>query len=216
MKYVSQALMLCISFYHGAGAQTIKPDLHLLDNWTVIRRTVEAVNEKNYKAIRFNEADNDGMMLLNNVEFSDGTIEFDVKGKNVVGQSFVGVAFHVNDENDFNAVYFRPFNFMNPDTIRRWRAVQYISMPDHPWEKLRAEHPGKFENKITPVPDPDDWFHARIVVDGKNIKVYVNNAARPTLEVEKIGATNKGKLALWVGNGSGGTFANLVITKKQN
>jgi pimeloyl-ACP methyl ester carboxylesterase len=34
------------------------------------------------------------------------------------------------------------------------------------------------------------------------------------LEVEKIGTLNKGKVALWVGNNSGGSFANLMIKPK--
>jgi hypothetical protein len=68
-------------------------------------------------------------LILSGIDFSNGVIEFDVKGKNVVQQSFVGVAFHHQDEKTFDAVYFRPFNFSNPDTARRRRAVQYISMP---------------------------------------------------------------------------------------
>jgi pimeloyl-ACP methyl ester carboxylesterase len=195
-------------------AQVITPDLYRIDKWKVVNRKVEMVNEKNYKSIRFNEVENDGMMILNETEFSEGTIEFDVKGKNLMGQSFVGVAFHLQDENKFDGIYFRPFNFMNPDTIRRWRAVQYHSSPDYPWDKLREQYPGKYENKINPVPDADDWFHTRIDIEGKNIKVYVNNAAKPTLEVEKISTYSKGKIALWVGNNSGGSFANLVIKPK--
>ncbi len=195
-----------------AQGQAVSPDLQDKNLWTIINRSVEATNENGKKGIRFSEADGDGFMILKGVELGNCTIEFDVKGKDVVQQSFVGIAFHGQDEKTFDAIYFRPFNFLNPDTARRRRAVQYISMPDYPWEKLRETYPGKYENKVEPVPNPNDWFHARIVVDGKTISAYVDGAKQPSLQVEKLSNTTKGGLALWVGNNSGGSFANLVIT----
>jgi pimeloyl-ACP methyl ester carboxylesterase len=193
-------------------AQVLKPDLQNLSQSKAINRSVEAVSEDGKKAIRFSEAEGDGYLILNGIDFSNGVIEFDVKGKNVVQQSFVGVAFHHQDEKTFDAVYFRPFNFTNPDTARRRRAVQYISMPGYPWEKLRETYPGKYENKVDPVPDPDGWFHAKVVINDKRVSVFVNNASKPSLEVDKVSNSTKGGLALWVGNNSGGSFANLTIT----
>jgi pimeloyl-ACP methyl ester carboxylesterase len=51
-----------------------------------------------------------------------------------------------------------------------------------------------------------------VIVDGKKISVFVNNALQPSLQVEKLTNTTKGGIALWVGNNSGGSFANLSIT----
>jgi hypothetical protein len=196
-------------------AQVLKPDLQNLSQWTLVNRSAEAINEDSKKAIRINEVPNDGLMILKNSDFSNGTIEFDVKGKNVLQQSFVGFAFHVQDEKTYDAVYFRPFNFVNPDTVRRRRSVQYISHPDYSWEKLRETFPGKYENRVDPVPDPDGWFHVKIVVDGKRVSVFVNNASKPSLEVEKLTNTTKGGIGLWVGNNSGGSFANVTITNSE-
>jgi len=195
-------------------AQSIKPNLQELGQWNIVNRTAVAVIEDGKQAVRLNEVPNDGQVILKGMQFSNGTIEVDIKGKNVLQQSFVGIAFHGIDDKTYDAIYFRPFNFMNPDTIRRWRAVQYISMPAYPWEVLREKFPGKYENKVNPVPNPDGWFHAKIVVDGKNITVYVNGAQTPSLEVEKLTSTTSGGIALWVGNNSGGSFANLVIIKR--
>lgn len=193
-------------------AQTITPDLQNSSGWTVINRSVEAVHEDGKKAVRFNAAEGEGYMILKDVDFSNGVIEFDVKGRNVVQQSFVGLVFHGRDEKTYDAVYFRPFNFANPDTARRKRAVQYIAMPDHPWEKLRETFPGKYENNVSPVPNPDGWFHVKLKVDGKKVSVYVNDAQTPSLEIDKLSNTTSGGVALWVGNNSGGSFANLTIT----
>jgi hypothetical protein len=193
-------------------AQVLKPDLQKISQWKAINRSVEAVDEDGKKAVRFNAAEGEGFLILSGIDFSSGIIEFDVKGKNVVQQSFVGVAFHDQDEKTYDAVYFRPFNFSNPDTARRRRAVQYISMPSYTWEKLRETYPGKYENNIDPVPDPDGWFHAKVVVNNKRVSVFVDNASKPSLEVDKLSNSTKGGLALWVGNNSGGSFANLSIT----
>ncbi len=48
--------------------------------------------------------------------FETGTIAFEVRGKNELQRSFVGVAFHgelAGDEATYEAVYFRPFNMCN-------------------------------------------------------------------------------------------------------
>ena len=195
-----------------AHSQTIKPDVQDTSKWTIVNRSAEIINEGGKKAIRFNQVENGGFMILKDVQFSNGTIEFDVKGKNILQQSFVGIAFHGQDLKTYDAVYFRPFNFKSPDSTRRAHSVQYISMPDNDWEKLRNEFPGKYENTITPVPDPEAWFHVKVVVDGKKVSAFVNNSSTPSLQVQKISNTSNGGIALWMGNNSGGEFANLTIT----
>ncbi len=209
-NFYSLSLALCAAL--SLHAQTVKPDLQDIKQWTVFNRSVDTVNEDGRKAVRFNEKEGDGYMILKGIDFSNGVIEFDVKGKNVVQQSFVGFAFHARDEKTYEAIYFRPFNFANPDTARRGRAVQYIAMPDYPWEKLRESFPGKYENKVNPVPDPNGWFHVKITIEGKKVAAFVNDAQKLSLEVEKLTNTAAGGIALWVGNNSGGSFANLTIT----
>jgi hypothetical protein len=214
MKSIVKLTILTILSFRTiipAEAQTLSPDLQNTALWTTVNRSIEAFSEDGKKAVRINEVPDDGLMILKNAEFSNGTLEFDVKGKNVVQQSFVGIAFHLQNNTTFDAVYFRPFNFVNPDTIRRWRAVQYISSPNYPWEKLRESFPGKYESKVNPVPDPDNWFHAKVVVKGKQVSVYVNHSSTPSLSVEKLTNTSRGGVALWVGNNSGASFANLKI-----
>jgi len=210
MKYLLSLVLFTVSCI--ANAQTFRPDLHNLQAWEIANRKVETLQDVEKKAVQFSQKIGQGFMILKDYEFTSGTIEFDVKGKNIPQQSFVGIAFHVQDTNRCEVVYFRPFNFMNPDTTRRPRSVQYVSHPDYPWDKLRADHPGKYENKVKPVPNPEDWFHAKITVNGKSIKVYVNYSSKPSLEVESLGNLTSGKVALWTGMMSGGSFANLEIT----
>jgi hypothetical protein len=153
-----------------------------------------------------------GIAWLKDVSFSTGTIEVDLRGKDVVQQSFIGIAFHGVDTATFDIVYFRPFNFRASDPVRKIHAVQYASHPDFPWHKLREEKNGIYEKGIDPPPAATDWLHARIVVDNKQINVYVNNATAPSLTVEKLNTRQSGLIGL-SNEGLSGDFANLTITK---
>ena len=215
LRYINRIQFTLLAFLAaGAALAQTKVDFQNLSRVTVENRKAETVAENGRQVIKLSEAEGDGLAILNDIEFSSGTIEFDVKGRNVLQASFVGVAFLLQDRNHYDAIYFRPFNFMNADTARRHRAVQYVSHPDYPWDKLREQHPGKYEHKVSPVPDPDGWFHAKDVHDGKNVSVYVNNSPSPSLQVTRLTDATNGKVALWTGNGSNGSFANLVVTKK--
>ena len=87
-------------------------------------------------------------------------------------------------------------------------------MPEYEWDKLREAFPGKYENKVNPVPNGDEWFHCKITVKDKVISVYVNNSTKPSLVVNKLTNSSKGKIGLWVENGSDASFANLEIRKE--
>jgi hypothetical protein len=178
----------------------------------VHNRAMSPLTENDRKGLRLDERDGDGVAWWPNTAFSNGVIEFDVQGKDIPQKSFVGVAFHGADERTFDAVYFRPFNFKAPDPARRAHGVQYVSHPTYTWDKLRAERPNQFEKEVSPAPDPNGWFHVRVVVNHPDVRVFVNDEKTPCLEVKQLGARTQGWVGVWVGNGSGGSFANLKLT----
>jgi hypothetical protein len=135
-----------------------------------------------------------------------------LRGRNAVGQSFVGLAFHGVNDTTYEAIYFRPFNFATEDPARRLRAVQYVSHPAHPWQVLREQHPGVYEKPVIPPPDPDGWFHVTIQVDADTVRVFVGRAASAALEVKRLTTRPGGWVGLWVGNTSPGDFADVTIT----
>jgi len=193
-------------------AQTIAPDLSKINDgktWEIYNRIVEIRSETNQKTVVFDAREGEGLAIYQNLEFENGTIEFDVKGKDVLQQSFVGVAFHIQNDSTYNAIYFRPFNFKKPE--RTSHSVQYINHPKFTWQKLRSEFPEQYEKVVNPVPNPDEFFHARVEVQWPVVKVFVENADIPSLEVKMLSAFKKGKVGLWVGYGSDGTFKNLVV-----
>jgi len=177
----------------------------------VFNRSVSSVSDGTRKGLRLSASHGDGVAYLRGIELGNGTIEFDVKGRDVQGQSFVGVAFHGVDGTTYEAIYFRPFNFRADDPARRSHAVQYISHPTYTWQKLRAERPGTFEQPVSPAPDPNAWFHVRVVVASPKVSVFVGAAKEPCLVVDQLSDRTKGLVGLWVGNNSGGDFADLKI-----
>jgi len=97
--------------------------------------------------IHLDEKPNAGIAWLDEIEFSEGTIEFDLKGRNMLQKSFVGIAFHGVDDKTYDGVYFRPFNFKAVEMERKNHSVQYISLPANDWPKLRKEFPDQYENR---------------------------------------------------------------------
>jgi len=150
-------------------------------------------------------------VLFKELSFTEGTIDIDLRGKNEFLKSFLGIIFHAEDTLQYDALFFRPFNFRHADTTRHYWSVAYVSMPDYPWMRLRKEHPLVYENKLDPAPSPDDWFHATIVLKGTDLAVYVNHAATPSLRVQLLNGKRGGKLGLF-SDGLKSDFANLEIT----
>ena len=200
--------MVTVSAYAG-GPQTSQPA------WRAYNRAVELIDERGAKLVRLNARPDDGVAWLVGATFKDGTIEVDLRGKDIQGQSFVGIAFHGVDDTHYDAVYFRPFNFKADDPGRVLHGVQYISLPNFPWSKLRNDSPGKYEKPVSPAPDPNGWFRARVVIEGQAVNVYVNDAAKPTLTLTALSEPRSGTVGLFVGFGSEGDFANLKLTPKQ-
>jgi hypothetical protein len=213
MKHLFTFIGILFSF--SIIAQTVIPDVTNRSELEIYNREAVIVKGEpdRISQINFDAKEGDGLAVFKNIEFENGIIEFDVKGKNNPGKSFVGIAFHVQDEETFNAVYFRPFNFKNPDKTRSGHSVQYISHPEFTWRKLRNDFPEQFENPVIPVPNPEEYFHAKVVVEWPMVTVFVDDAKEPSLNVKMKSEFKKGKVGFWVGNGSDGEFKNLIVSK---
>jgi hypothetical protein len=202
----------CFSSISVAQKQTIKPDISAVGRFKTVNRDIAILASDPAKVIvHLNGKPGDGVAWINNITFEKGIIEFDVKGKNVLQQSFVGIAFHGLNDSTFDAIYFRPFNFQSPDVLRKNHSVQYVSLPQFDWSALREKYPGKYENSLLKALNPEGWFHAKVVVDATNIAVYVNDDKDPSLVVKPISNRTTGKIGFWVGNNSDGDFSNLTI-----
>ncbi len=216
----SLALLLALTCVavrgHAQAADTLNLTAVGTDpHWKIAGRTASVVDMKGKHALKLSEAPGMGVVWLDTYDFADGTIEVDILGRSQPVQgSFVGIALRVVDGRTHDAVYFRPFNFRATDSTRHAHAVQYVSDTVWTWQRLRTERPGVYEKPIIPEPDGDEWFHVRIDVARPRIQVFVNNATTPSLVVDELSPRTHGPVGLWVGEGSGGYFANLRVQRK--
>lgn len=158
-----------------------------------------------------NDDKGSAILWLKDANLKNGVIELDIKGKDAPGQSFLGVAFHGKDNKSYDAVYFRPFNFKSVE--KKNNAIQYIEAPKKQWDYLRKKFPGQYESEIQPIPDPNGWFHATIVIDYPSIEVFVNGSFEPTLVLQQISQRTEGKVGLWI-DSDDGWFKNVSITNR--
>ncbi len=220
-KIAMAALLAATAIAAPVAAQA--RDVKLTDATRMVVHKVTVAHDvfKGRPAFRVNgneERDVDRVVLLPDVPFHDGVIEVDVAGEADLQQyaaarGFIGIAFRsAADASTFEALYIRPTNGRADDQVRRNHSTEYISFPEYPWERMRKETPEKYESYADVV--PGEWMHLKIVVKGDKAQLYVNNAPQPALIVNdlKLGADRKGILALWVGLGTVGHFANLKVS----
>ena len=175
-----------------------------------VNRTL-SIYDKHPDAVEMNAAEGDGLGILKEIAFETGTIEIELLGENSPGKSFIGIAFNIQDEETFEAVYFRPFNFVATEQARKDHMVQYVNHPEYTWYKLREERTMEFESELPADLDPNDWFNVTIEVTDDKVSVMVDMIALPVLEISRLSETKSKKIGLWVGNGSSGRFRNLSI-----
>lgn len=157
---------------------------------------------------------------INNFEFSQGVIEVKVWSKILKNapshaRGFIGVAFHINDDNSkFEAIYIRPANSMADDQLRRNRSTQYFAYPDFKFTDSRKIAPGVYESYEDM--ELNKWIKIKIIVKGQQAKLYLDGRKAPSLIVNdlKLGKDAKGAIGLFVDIGTEGFFKDLVITKE--
>src|SRR4051812_18167573 len=153
--------------------------------------------------------------VLKDASFRDGVIEVDLAGQPAAGSSagargFIGVAFRMQDDGRYEYIYLRPTNGRADDQVRRNHSTQYSSHPDFDFAKSRQDAPEKYESYVDL--QPGVWTHYKIEVDGRKARLYVNGGGQPSLIVNDMKhEPQTGRVALWVGPGTEGYFANLKI-----
>ena len=160
----------------------------------------------------------DPIVLLPIGEFRNGVIEAEVAGlpsphASPAMRGFIGIAFRVQkDPSRYEAFYIRPTNGRAGDQLRRNHAIQYIGMPDYPWDRLRKETPGAYESYADMV--TGEWTRLRIEVEEEQARLYVGGADQPSLIVNdlKLGPDASGGVGLWSGAGTEGYFRNVKVT----
>jgi hypothetical protein len=153
------------------------------DKWTFAPGKVEFGPEKGVLAMKI--LPGAGKVVAKDFDFANGTIEFDYQPINPV---FAFFYFRFKDATESECFYFRTGYAGNPlagDAVQYMPIIKGTSF----WDML-----AHYQTNATFT--RDNWNHVKLVVNGSQLRVYVNSPTRPTLEVERM-----------EGNTTNGTFA---------
>lgn len=163
--------------------------------------------------------DEEMLAILDQPEFKDGTIEVNVAGAPRPGASegargFIGVSFRTGPEGEWSElIYLRPTNGRSADQLRRNHTVQYMSLPDYPWHRLRQESPGVYESYADM--EAGAWTSMRIEVAGTTARLYINGASQPCLIVNDLKHGDRpGRIALWAHVETDAYFGPVTVTTR--
>jgi hypothetical protein len=123
-----------------------------------------------------------GSMLIEDLEFTDGTIEVDILG--TTNRSFGGIVFRGNDGN-YEEIYLRLHKNRQVDS------VQYTPVYRHEsnWQLFR-------QYQSSAVFDVEGWNRLKVVVKGQVAQVYLNDAYLMTID-ELRGIEETGKFGIF-------------------
>lgn len=165
--------------------------------WEYDSSAVQFTNYRNVPAV-MNKNGKYYQIFLKNQVFRNGTIEFDVA---LTGSGFPGINFRMSaDRKNGENFYIRSFGPVSPETRT---TLQYAALIDGGsiWDLTDEYQAGALIHQ-------DGWNHVKLVVSGKQMKVYVNDMSKPALRVPELeGERDAGNISL-TGNV---VYANLVI-----
>jgi sugar lactone lactonase YvrE len=150
-----------------------------------------------------------GFATLKNTEFENGVIEYDVA---VTGaRSYPGVGFRSRPGGHWERVYLRPHRSGRVAPSLYPDVLQYVPAWNRSdsWQLYSGK--GYTAGAVIPV---GRWFHVRIEVSGERARVFVDNHARPDLEIPHLrhGLTRGGVFLM--GPADGSAFFSQVSVRK--
>lgn len=192
--------LLFLFFYQNSVAQktTNKPKNIPMnaENWEFKQGEVEFTTYKGQKTMKI--LPNAGIIALKDILFTDGTIEFDVEP--ILPNFAQSIYFRRKDEKEKEIVYLRLGKIGDPLANE---GIQYCPYFDgiNMWDM--------YPEYQAPAPiKGNDWNHLKLVISGKQMRVYMNYLPHPILEIPKLeGNFSEGSIAF-----EGSSYiSNLVI-----
>lgn len=171
------AMLLAISFQSSAQKKQTKATVTgkvilSREKWTFKEGKVAFVEYKGRPAMKISQGS--GQVVLKDVVFKDGTIEYDVDPD--AKEFAAAIYFHRRDEKEQEIVYLRVARIGNKLANE---AIQYCPYFDgvNMWDM--------YPQYQTPAPAKSgEWNRIKLVIAGKQMRVFVNN--QPVMDVPKL------------------------------
>ncbi|MCO6490780.1 MAG: hypothetical protein J5I98_20350 [Phaeodactylibacter sp.] len=162
---------ICFSLFVCSVPQLINAQVAVpfdTANWEIEAEAFTLTDYRGKKALQLKN----GMAYLENANFKDGIIEWDMAFPNQRG--FTGVRFRIEDLSNMEEFYLRPHQSGQPD------ANQYCPVDNglSTWQLYHSEaYSAAYAYKF------DEWFHVKLVVSGTRAEVYIDDMKEPLLHV---------------------------------
>lgn len=154
------------------------------DQWAFQAGKVEFIDYKGKKAMKL--ASNSGQVVLKDVVFKNGTVEFDIEPAPAeFAQAFY---FHRKDAKEQEIVYLRTARIGNKLANE---GIQYCPYFDgvNMWD-MYHEYQGPALAKT------GEWNHLKLIMSGSRLQVFLNEDSKPVLDIPKLeGTYAEGSLA---------------------
>jgi hypothetical protein len=165
-----------------AFAQKSKPSPALLvaEKWTFEPQKVAFTQENGVPVMKI--LPSAGKVIAKDLDFSNGTIEFDTKPNSLLFN------FRLKNARENECFYFRMGRAGNPSAID---AVQYAPFIDgvNMWDMY-----GHYQTNASF--SKEAWNHVKLVISGTQMRMYVNSPDKPTLEIDHLeGNAGSGTIA---------------------
>jgi len=171
------------------------------ERWVLVNRAASGVEYRNQQAVRFDSHSGAGLAWVEGLRFSVGKIDLNIAAT----PQDVGIAFHVRNEREFEAICFHVGNEAQDESESQRVVVQYLSTgPDR-----NANHEAQFD---LPYSQSGEWFKVRTSISKEVIAVFIGGGNIPTLSVNASGrGAVYGSVGLWIGPGSSALVADFRI-----
>lgn len=204
IRYTSFMLFLVSAWANLANAQVNNAIDFDSERWVKNGADVRSEAYKGQKCLFLKG----GTAVLNDVEFTNGIIEFDIAFS--PERTFVGFFFRMTNDANYEYFYFRPHQSGNPD------ATQYTPVfnGSSAWQLYFGEG---FSEPVSYV--FDEWMPVRMVVSGRRAEIYIRNMEKPAMHLHDLKREVKaGKVGVIAGGAqfAPARFANFRVTPMTN
>jgi len=168
------------------------------ERWILVNRAASSVEYRNQRAVRLDSRPGAGLAWVEGMRFSVGKIDLNI----AAAPQDVGIAFHVRNEREFEAICFHVGNEARDEGESQRVVVQYLSTD----QDRNLNYEAQFD---LPYSQSGEWFKVRTSITKEVVAVFISGGNIPILSVDTSGSGKVyGSVGLWIGPGSSALVAD--------